>query len=86
MTVKEKKEFRMKLLKELYDHNEETGGEEKEIFIGTPMDEAGKQLILAYEYLDGKSLISFKPLYEFAYVAKINPYGIDLIEETLDLY
>lgn len=84
MTVKEKQELRTRLLKELYDYNEETGGEEKEIFIGTPMDEAGKQLILAYEYLDGKGLISFKPLYEFAYSAKINSYGIDFVEEMLD--
>lgn len=71
----------MKLLKELYDHNEETGGEEKEIPIDTLTNEEDKKIFLAYEYLDDKGLISFKPLHKLAYEAKITSYGIDFIEK-----
>lgn len=86
MTVKEKQELRMKLLKELYDHNEETGGEEKEISRNTPMTAEEKNIFLAYEYLNDKELIYFKPLHKLAYEAKITHKGIDFVEETLDLY
>jgi hypothetical protein len=83
MTIDEKRELRITLLKELYDHNEETGGDEKEIPINTPTDENDKNMILAYEYLKDKGLISFKLFHKTAYTAKITSVGIDYVEEAL---
>lgn len=82
MTIDEKRELRLTLLKELYDYNEETGGY-KEIIINDPMMEEDKNRFLAYEYLEDKGLIHFKPYHESAYIAKINSYGIDHVEEAL---
>jgi len=82
MTIDEKRELRLTILKELYNHNEETGGY-KEITINDPMTEEDKNRFLAYEYLEDKGLIYFKPFHESAYTAKINSYGIDYVEEAL---
>lgn len=84
MTIDEKKELRMNLLKELYDYNEKTGGHEKQVPRNVPMKDEDKDMILAYEYLEGKGWISFKPFHKSAYVAKISAYGIDYVEEMLN--
>ena len=84
MTINEKQELRMNLLKELYEYNEKTGGNEKQIPRSVPMKEEDKDMILAYEYLEGKGLISFKLFHKTAYVAKITSYGIDHVEEMLN--
>ena len=83
MTIKEKQELRMSLLKDLYDHNEATGGSEKQVPRNVPMDDDDKEIVLAYEYLDGKGLISFKNFHKTAFKAKITSYGIDYVEEML---
>ena len=82
MTIDEKRELRLTLLKELYDYNEETGGY-KVIDLNDPMTKEDKNRFLAYEYLEDKGLIQFKPYHESAYIAKINSYGIDHVEEVL---
>ena len=83
MTIDEKRELRLTLLKELYDYNEETGGDGKVIPANEPMNAEDKNRFLAYEYLEEKGLIYFKPHYDSAYIAKINSYGIDHVEEVL---
>ena len=84
MTINEKQELRMNLLKELYEYNEKTGGNEKQIPRNVPMKDEDKDVILAYEYLEGKGLISFKLLHKSAFVAKISAHGIDYVEEMLN--
>ena len=83
MTIKEKQELRMSLLKDLYDHNEETGGKEKQVPRNVPMNDEDKEIVLAYEYLDGKGLITFKIFHKSAYKAKITSPGIDYVEKML---
>lgn len=83
MTIDEKRELRITLLKELYDHNEETGGDGKEISVNEPMNEENKNRFIAYEYLEDKGLIYFKPHDVITYMAKINANGIDYVEEIL---
>lgn len=84
VTIKEKQELRMSLLKELYDHNEKTGGAEKQVPRNVPMSDEDKEIFLAYEYLDGKRLITFKNFHKSAYKAKITSHGIDYVEEVLN--
>ncbi|MFY0545468.1 hypothetical protein [Brevibacillus sp. H7] len=79
MTSDQRNEYRLSLLKDLYDEHFKHGGSA----ITVKVEKDGKidqELVTALQYLDDKRLLDSKILHRGAYQARITAYGIDLIE------
>ncbi|MET3658369.1 hypothetical protein [Sporosarcina psychrophila] len=82
MEIAQRKELRIKKVKELYEFNIEHAGREATIkFEDLHTNEQDKEEHLAYEYLAEKGLISYTVRARNMYAAKITAYGIDYVED-----
>ncbi|MFC4768729.1 hypothetical protein [Effusibacillus consociatus] len=74
-----RKELRLALLKDLYEHHFTHKGEPK-VIPREPNEDS--EHVLAYEYLKDKGLAEFKVYHKSAYQAKITASGIDFVESN----
>ncbi|AFL99506.1 hypothetical protein Desde_1074 [Desulfitobacterium dehalogenans ATCC 51507] len=83
MNIEERKTFRLKLLKELYNHHFKSNGTQKQLDKRDLAKEIEKQL--AYEYLAEKGLITIKQSAGAQFSCKVTALGIDLIESQWEV-
>lgn len=79
MSIVERKELRLKLLRDLYDWHFGNEGEHKTVRADDIMVDR-EETILAYWYLSQKALITFRCTGGPCYEAAITAHGIDTIE------